>query len=85
MNFKMQHLGEMCTMREKLYNIKMRAAKGGRHEKGGQHISGAERIVSGENIKDIVSDLLDRAIYHSKGQADFINISLEEIKRNDIA
>lgn len=67
-------------MHKNLYNIKMRAAQGGSHEKGGKHISGAERIVPEENILLTISHLLERSLTHSKGKADFINISLEEIK-----
>ncbi|MBZ4652786.1 MAG: 6-carboxyhexanoate--CoA ligase [Peptococcaceae bacterium] len=71
-------------MQKKLYNIKMRSAQGGNHKKGGQHISGAERIVPEEDIFSTVSSLLKRSLTHSKGKADFINISLEEIKREEI-
>ncbi|MBZ4654589.1 MAG: 6-carboxyhexanoate--CoA ligase [Peptococcaceae bacterium] len=71
-------------MQKKLYNIRMRSAQGGSHEKGGQHISGAERIVLEEDIFQAVSSLLKRSLTHSKGKADFINISLEEIKKEEI-
>jgi len=71
-------------MQEKLYNIKMRAAQGGSHEKGGKHISGAERIVFEESLELTIAGLLRRAYTHSKGRADFINISLEEIKKEQI-
>ncbi len=71
-------------MQKKLYNIKMRSARGGSHEKGGQHISGAERIVYEEDIVRTVFSLLKRSFNHSKGKADFINISLEEIKKEEI-
>ncbi len=57
-----------------LYSVRMRAARGGPHEKGGHHISGAERIVKLEEVGAMVQSLADRALHHSKGTADFINI-----------
>ncbi|MDI3534461.1 MAG: 6-carboxyhexanoate--CoA ligase [Thermosediminibacterales bacterium] len=71
-------------MKGRLYNVRMRAARGGRHEAGGEHVSGAERIVSGEALKKTVDSLLERALKHSKGKADFISITLEEIKEEEI-
>ena len=62
-----------------LYSIRMRAAQGGPHEKGGHHISGAERIVKLEEVGTIAQSLADRALHHSKGTADFINITVDLI------
>ena len=62
-----------------LYSIRMRAAQGGPHEKGGHHISGAERIVKLEEVGAIAQSLADRALHHSKGTADFINITVDLI------
>ena len=62
-----------------LYSVRMRAAQGGPHEKGGHHISGAERIVKLEEVGAIAQSLADRALHHSKGTADFINITVELI------
>ena len=62
-----------------LYSVRMRAAQGGPHEKGGHHISGAERIVKLEEVGAIAQSLADRALYHSKGTADFINITVDLI------
>ena len=62
-----------------LYSVRMRAAQGGPHEKGGHHISGAERIVKLEEVGTIAQSLADRALYHSKGTADFINITVDLI------
>ena len=62
-----------------LYSVRMRAAQGGPHEKGGHHISGAERIVQLEKVGAIAQSLADRALHHSKGTADFINITVDLI------
>ena len=62
-----------------LYSVRMRAAQGGPHEKGGHHISGAERIVKLEEVGIIAQSLADRALHHSKGTADFINITVDLI------
>lgn len=62
-----------------LYSIRMRAAQGGPHEKGGHHISGAERIVKLDDVGTIAQSLADRALHHSKGTADFINITVDLI------
>ena len=62
-----------------MYSIRMRAAEGGCHEKGGRHISGAERLVSKENLQLIASQMIERALTHTKGEADFINIVIEKL------
>ena len=67
-----------------LYSVRMRAAQGGPHEKGGHHISGAERIVKLEEVGAIAQSLADRALHHSKGTADFINITVDVIPANEI-
>ena len=67
-----------------LYSVRMRAAQGGPHEKGGHHISGAERIVKLEEVGAMAQSLADRALYHSKGTADFINITVDVIPSNEI-
>ena len=67
-----------------LYSIRMRAAQGGPHEKGGHHISGAERIVKLEEVGAMAQSLADRALHHSKGTADFINITVDVIPSHEI-
>ena len=67
-----------------LYSVRMRAAQGGPHEKGGHHISGAERIVKLEEVGAIAQSLADRALHHSKGTADFINITVDLIPSEKI-
>lgn len=58
---------------ESLYCIKMRASK------GGEHISGAERIVKADDVPGTADALASRALHHSKGVPDFINIKLEQV------
>ena len=67
-----------------LYSVRMRAAQGGPHEKGGHHISGAERIVKLEEVGAIAQSLADRALHHSKGTSDFINITVDVIPSHEI-
>lgn len=67
-----------------LYSIRMRSAKGGAHENGGRHISGAERILSKEELAQTASELVTRALTHSKGCADFIRITIDAIEDDDI-
>lgn len=62
-----------------LYSVKMRAAKGGAHECGGRHISGAERIVAEEKIAGHLNELVQRALTHTKGRADFVQLTLEAV------
>ena len=67
-----------------LYSVRMRAAQGGPHEKGGHHISGAERIVKFEDVGGIAQSLAERALHHSKGTADFINITIDLVPSEKI-
>lgn len=64
--------------------VRMRSAEGGAHEAGGRHISGAERIVSHEKVSKISNEMLQRAFSHTRGQADFINIVVEQIHHEQI-
>lgn len=61
-----------------LYSIKMRSSK------EEIHISGAESIVKQNDLEKAVNLLVKRALSHSKGSADFINIKVEELKEEDI-
>lgn len=67
-----------------LYSVRMRSAEGGPHEEGGRHISGAERIVTAEELEILTKRLVYRALHHSKGQADFINIRIDAIDPDSI-
>jgi len=52
--------------------VKMRASL------KGEHVSGAERIVRESSVAKTLSDLASRALNHSKGRPDFINLKVEE-------
>lgn len=67
-----------------LYSVKMRSSLGGCHGEGGRHISGAERIVAEEALEESVLSMLRRARRHERGKADFIQVKVEEVKRDDI-
>lgn len=62
-----------------LYSVRMRAAKGGDHMLGGRHISGAERLVAPSELASVAAAMLERARTHSRGAADFIQLTVEEI------
>ncbi|KIV57622.1 hypothetical protein AM501_26040 [Aneurinibacillus migulanus] len=64
---------------ERLYSLRMRAAQGGAHEEGGLHISGGEKLGVEEEIETLVGRLLDKALHHSRGTADFINLVIERV------
>ncbi|WP_416825395.1 6-carboxyhexanoate--CoA ligase [Ectobacillus polymachus] len=67
-----------------LFSIRMRAANGGPHEEGGRHISGGERLVQERELKQYAQQLIDRALHHSRGEADFINITIDRIPASSI-
>lgn len=62
-----------------LYSVRMRSAEGGAHEMGGRHISGAERLVAPADLAEITQQMIARALSHSRGTADFINIKVEAV------
>lgn len=70
-------------MPETFYSIRMRAAEKNL-EVGEKHISGGERIGSKLQIEPIVKQLLHKASNHSRGDADFIQITVEKIPRDKI-
>ena len=55
----------------RLFSLKMRASQQNRH------ISGAERIVPEECVAATAGELVSRAMSHSKGQPDFVNVKIE--------
>lgn len=57
-----------------MYSVRMRASNDGRH------ISGAEQITEESAVSDTARSLIERAFSHEKGEPDFINISIEDIK-----
>ena len=68
------------------YSLKMRASQqvGEGEQKHEQHISGAERIVSRESVEAVCTAMVRRAMTHSKGDPDFINVKIEKIHESDI-
>ena len=49
-----------------------------------QHISGAERIVGRDSVEAVCTAMVRRAMNHSKGDPDFINVKIEKVHENDI-
>ena len=68
------------------YSLKMRASQqvGEGEQKHEQHISGAERIVGRDCVEAVCSAMVRRAMTHSKGDPDFINVKIEKVKERDI-
>jgi 6-carboxyhexanoate--CoA ligase len=68
------------------YSLKMRASQqvgegGQKHE---LHISGAERIVGRDSVEAVCTAMVRRAMNHSKGDPDFINVKIEKVHESDI-
>lgn len=63
---------------DSLFTIKMRAAN------NGSHISGAERILDEKNLSRVSACLVERALNHSKGFPDFINVKIEKCDNPDV-
>ena len=68
------------------YSLKMRASQqvGEGDQKHEQHISGAERIVCRDSVEAVCAAMARRALTHSKGDPDFINIKIEKVHESDI-
>ena len=68
------------------YSLKMRASQqvGKGDQKHEQHISGAERIVCRDSVEAVCAAMARRALTHSKGDPDFINIKIEKVHESDI-
>ena len=68
------------------YSLKMRASQqvGEGENAHEQHISGAERIVGRDSVEAVCSAMVRRAMTHSKGAPDFINVKIEKVKERDI-
>ena len=65
-----------------LYSVKMRASQ--REAGRERHISGAEKIVPEERLEKVVSQLLERALHHAKGRADFVNLKVEAVSPEEV-
>lgn len=64
------------------YSLKMYARKNVNGEN--LHLSGAERILGKTDIANATTALIERGFNHEKGEADFINLKIEEIDEDDI-
>ncbi|MBI0577915.1 6-carboxyhexanoate--CoA ligase [Neobacillus cucumis] len=64
---------------ENFFSVRMRASNNGAHEQGGKHISGGELISTYGNLKNAVNVLLEKALSHSRGNPDFMQIQFEKI------
>ena len=65
-----------------LYSMKMRAS---RTENGkSEHISGAERILPESALIENAGAMIDRALHHAKGRADYIQVKIEEARTEEI-
>ncbi len=62
---------------QRLFSLKMRASA---HLDGKDcHISGVEKILSKEQLPDVARALVSRGMNHAKGDADFLNLKIEEL------
>ena len=68
------------------YSLKMRASQqvGEGEQKHELHISGAERIVGRDSVEAVCTAMVCRAMNHSKGDPDFINVKIEKVHESDI-
>ena len=71
-------------MKNELFSIRMRAAEGGAHEDGGKHISGAEALVEERRLEKSVLDFLSKARMHTRGNPDFLQISVEKVPAHGV-
>ncbi|HLR69520.1 6-carboxyhexanoate--CoA ligase [Virgibacillus alimentarius] len=62
---------------EKYFSIRMRASKYASSEQDEKHISGGEALCTYDKIKDTVNTLLDKALSHSRGDPDFMQIQFD--------
>jgi 6-carboxyhexanoate--CoA ligase len=67
------------VIEETFFSVRMRASKNGAHENGGKHISGGELLSSYGNLNKAVNVLLEKALTHSRGNPDFMQIQFELI------
>lgn len=69
---------------DELYSVRMRAAQGGDHALGGYHVSGAERLVAKQDVSLVMAEMVKRAQSHERGEADFINVVVEKIEKEQV-
>ena len=64
----------------KLFSVRMRAAQEKNMSEDTIHISGGEGLCKYEQISELSSELLQKAIAHEKGNPDTIHITVEKVK-----
>ena len=69
-------------MEQQLFSVKMRASR--QENNVNVHVSGAERIIPMEELEGVCQQLLERALHHSKGEADSINLKVERVRPEEI-
>ncbi|OLN22285.1 6-carboxyhexanoate--CoA ligase [Domibacillus antri] len=67
-----------------MYSVRMRAAEGGPHEQGGFHISGGETLVPKALLEETARTLIQKALKHSRGDADFIQLTIEKVAEEEL-
>lgn len=67
---------------DKIYSLKMRASMN--VDGKNVHISGAEKIIDESGVKDFSNALIERGMYHDKGEADFLNLKITKINPENI-
>ncbi|MEE6449261.1 6-carboxyhexanoate--CoA ligase [Gottfriedia acidiceleris] len=65
---------------ENFFSVRMRASKNGAHENGGTHISGGELISTYDNLTNALNFLVEKALSHTRGKPDFMQIQFELIE-----
>ena len=74
---------ENSVKQENFYSLKMRASK--KDDAGNsKHLSGAERLLNNEYAPEAARNLTLRALNHSLGSPDLINLKLEKIPKEEI-
>ncbi|RSL30074.1 6-carboxyhexanoate--CoA ligase [Salibacterium salarium] len=65
----------------RLYSVRMRASEKESHENGGSHISGGELLSTYSELRMSVDTLLEKALNHSRGKPDFLQIQCEIVNQ----
>ncbi|WP_163536398.1 6-carboxyhexanoate--CoA ligase [Gracilibacillus sp. YIM 98692] len=65
----------------RIYSVRMRASENELHKNGGRHISGGELLSSYSELGLSVNTLLEKALHHSRGKPDFLQIQCEMVNQ----
>lgn len=68
----------MPAMNSLLYSIRMRSTR------GGHHLSGAERLATAAELDQLAAAMVQRALGHSRGQAETIRLSIDQVQEDRI-